>query len=81
MSEKRSHKKMIGFDVYICINNIGEEGYLTVGRPYRVLALIRDHLFNQYFYIKNNKGEEKKYSIWRFKPRNEKDDRVRGRNE
>jgi len=81
MSEKRSHKKMVGIDVYICIDNTDEKGYLTIGRPYRVIAIIRDHLFNQYFYIKNNKGEEKYYPIWRFKPRNSNDDRGRGRNE
>ena len=75
MSEKRKHRKLVGIDVYICIDNKDEEKALTIGRPYRVLAIIRDHLFNQYFYIKNNKQEEKKYPIWRFKPRNEKDDR------
>ena len=74
MTDKRSHHKMTGIDVYICINNTNEK-YLTIGRPYRVIAIIRDHLFNQYFYIKNNKGEERYYPNWTFKPRNEKDDR------
>jgi hypothetical protein len=78
MSEKRSHHKMTGIDVYICINNTDEK-YLTIGRPYRVIAIIRDYLFNQYYYIKNNMGEERYYPMWRFKPRNSEDDRVRGR--
>lgn len=77
--KKRSHKKLIGIDIYICINNTDEK-YLTIGRPYRVIAIIRDDLFNQYFYIKNNMGEEKKYPIWRFKPRNSNDDRGRNGN-
>lgn len=80
MTDKRSHHKMTGIDVYICIDN-KDEKYLTIGRPYRVIAIIRDHLFNQYFYIKNNKGEERYYPKERFKPRNSEDDRMRGRDE
>ena len=80
MSEKRKHRKLTGIDVYICIDN-KNENYLTLGRPYKILAIIRDSLFNQYFYIKNNKGEEKYYPIWRFKSRNNNDDRIRGRDD
>jgi len=75
LSEKRSHKKMVGIDVYICINNTDKEQYLTIGKPYRVLSIGRDHLFNLLFCVKNNKREELFYPSWRFKPRNERDDR------
>jgi hypothetical protein len=74
MSEKRPHRKLTGIDVYICIDS-KDEKFLTVGRPYRVLSIIRDHLFNLYYYIKNNKGEERYYPSWRFRPRNSEDDR------
>lgn len=79
--EKRSHKKMTGIDVYICIDNKDIEKYLTIGRPYRVIAIIRDHFFNQYFHIKNNRGEERYYPKERFKPKNSEDDRIRGKDE
>ena len=63
---KRSNKKMTGIDVYICIDNKDQEKYLTIGRPYRVLFINRDHLFNQYYFIKNNKRQEMYYPAWRF---------------
>lgn len=72
---------MTGNDVYICLDNSGKEEYLTIGKPYRVLAINRDHLFNLYFFVKNNKRQEVYYPSWRFRPRNSEDDRGRRRDE
>lgn len=52
---------MVGIDVFICINNTDVDKYLTIGKPYRVLAINRDHLFNLYFFVKNNKRQEVYY--------------------
>lgn len=77
----RSHKKMLGINVYICINNIDVDKEITIGKPYRILAINRDHLYNLFYYIKNNKRQEMYYPAWRFRPRNSKDDRRKNSNE
>ena len=79
MPEKRKHRKLLGIDVYICIDNKEVEKYLTLGKPYRVLAIIRDHLFNLHYFVKTNKQIEMYFPSWRFKPRNSEDDRMRGK--
>ncbi len=67
---KRSQNKMTGIDVYICIDNTGETKYLTIGKPYRVIQMCRDCIYDIYFFIKNDKRRESWYKSSRFRPRN-----------
>jgi hypothetical protein len=79
MPEKR--KKLTGIDIYICINNINEKEYLTIGRPYRIIQICRDNYNEILFMIKNNKNEINWYNNSLFKIRNKQDDRGRNSNE
>jgi hypothetical protein len=78
---KRFNKKMTGIDVYICIDNSNEQKCLTIGKPYRVLSICRDCVYEQFVFIKNDKQKEGWYHIKRFRPRNSEDDRERGKHE
>jgi hypothetical protein len=62
-------KKMTGIDVYICIDNTGQKKYLTIGKPYRVEAIIRDQFYCQHIWIKNDKSVKCWCKIELFRPR------------
>ena len=69
MSDKQSNK-MTGIDVYICIDNSREEKHLTIGKPYRVVSMCRDCVYDIYFLIKNDTRQTTWYKSTRFRPRN-----------
>ena len=72
MSKKPTHNKMTGKDVYICLDNTGEKGNLTMGKPYRLLAINRDYTFELYVLIKDDTLELGWYKLNKFRPRNER---------
>jgi len=68
MKNKKS-KKLIGIDIYICIDNSNEKDTLTIGKPYKIISMCRDSMFNLYIFIKNDTGHEAWYKNKNFRPR------------
>ena len=72
MADEQSNK-MTGRDVFICIDNTGATKSLTVGKPYRVISMCRDCIYELHIFIKNDNHRMMWYKNSLFRPQNDKD--------